>query len=127
LMFLFATVAFLVLGGMFAMLLRSELVRPERDLFDASTYNRFFTLHGVIMVWLFLIPSIPSGFGNFVLPIMIGAKDVAFPRLNLASFYIYLAGALVVMGSLIGGAVDTGWTFYTPYSASSPTAVVPTA
>jgi cytochrome c oxidase subunit 1 len=127
LMFLFATVVFLVLGGAFAMLLRTELVRPERDLFDASTYNRFFTLHGVIMVWLFLIPSIPSGFGNFVLPMMIGAKDVAFPRLNLASFYIYFVGALVILGSLVGGGVDTGWTFYTPYSASSPTAVVPTA
>ena len=127
LMFLFATVGFLVLGGVIAMLMRTELLRPERDFFDATTYNRFFTLHGVIMVWLFLIPSIPSGFGNFVLPIMIGAKDVAFPRLNLASFYIYLAGAIVIMASLVGGGVDTGWTFYTPYSASSPTAVVPVA
>lgn len=127
LMFLFATVLFLVVGGAIAMLMRAELLRPERDFFDASTYNRFFTLHGVVMVWLFLIPSIPSGFGNFMLPIMIGAKDVAFPRLNLASFYIYFAGALVILGSLIGGGVDTGWTFYTPYSASSPTAVVPTA
>jgi len=127
LMFLFATVAFLFLGGAFAMLLRTELVRPERDLFDATMYNRLFTMHGVVMVFLFMIPSIPAGFGNFVLPIMIGARDVAFPRLNLASFYIYLIGAFVTLGSLVGGGVDTGWTFYTPYSSTSPTAVAPTA
>jgi cytochrome c oxidase subunit 1 len=126
-MFLLATLVFLFVGGLFAMLLRTELVTPERELFDAATYNRFFTLHGVIMVWLFMIPSIPAGFGNFMLPIMIGARDVAFPRLNLASFWTYVIGALVTLASLFGGGVDTGWTFYTPYSSSSPTAVAPTA
>jgi cytochrome c oxidase subunit 1 len=127
LMFLVAVLVFFVLGGLFALLLRTELVRPERDLFDAVTYNKYFTLHGVIMVWFFMIPSIPTVFGNFVLPMMLGAKDVAFPRLNLASFYIYVAGALFTLSSLVWGGVDTGWTFYTPYSTSSPTAVFPTA
>ena len=92
---------------------------------DAMTYNRMFTLHGVIMVWLFMIPSIPTVFGNFVLPIMIGAKDVAFPRLNLASFYIYVLGAALTVGGMLAGGTDTGWTFYAPYSDSTPTAVVP--
>ena len=89
------------------------------------TYNRMFTLHGVVMVWLFMIPAIPSGFGNFVLPMMIGAEDVAFPRLNLASFYIYLAGAALALWGMIHGGADTGWTFYTPYSTTTPTKVVP--
>ena len=126
-MFLVAVIVFLFLGGLFALLLRTELLGPGRDLFDATTYNRHFTAHGVIMVWLFMIPSIPTVFGNFVLPIMLGAKDVAFPRLNLASFYIYVVGALFTLASLVWGGVDTGWTFYTPYSTSSITAVLPTA
>jgi len=126
-MFLMATLAFLLLGGAFAMLMRTELLDPEPSLLTTGEYNRFFTLHGVIMVWLFMIPSIPAGFGNFVLPLMIGARDVAFPRLNLASFYVYVAGALMVLASVALGGVDTGWTFYTPYSTSSPTSVVPTA
>jgi cytochrome c oxidase subunit 1 len=92
----------------------------------AMTYNRMFTLHGVTMVWLFMIPSIPAAFGNFLLPIMIGARDVAFPRLNLISYYIYVVGACVVVGAMFFGGVDTGWTFYTPYSAHAPSAVVPT-
>ena len=127
LMFLVGTVVFLLLGGFLAMLMRTELLRPGHDLFDAGTYNRFFTMHGVIMVWLFMIPSIPSAFGNFVLPMMLGAPDVAFPRLNLMSFYAYVLGSLIVLGSLVAGGADTGWTFYTPYSTSSPTSVVPTA
>ncbi len=126
-MFLVAIVAFFLIGGLYAVLLRTELLRPERDLFDATTYNRFFTLHGVIMVWLFMIPSIPAAFGNFMIPLMLGAKDVAFPRLNLLSFYLYVAGAIAVLVSLTWGGVDTGWTFYTPYSTSSLTSVVPTA
>ena len=83
----------LVLGGVFALVLRIELLTPERTIMDAMTYNRMFTHHGVIMVWLFMIPSIPTVFGNFLLPIMIGAQDLAFPRLNLASFYVYVLGA----------------------------------
>ena len=84
------------------------------------TYNRMFTLHGVVMVFLFMIPAIPSGFGNFVLPMMIGAEDVAFPRLNLASFYIYLAGAAFALWGMIHGGADTGWTFYAPYATTTP-------
>ena len=124
-LFLISTTIALFLGGLYAMLLRAELVQPARDLFDAAQYNRIFTLHGVIMVFLFMIPAIPSGFGNFFLPIMIGAKDVAFPRLNLASWYIYLFGAVWIFVALFGGGIDTGWTFYTPYSTTSPSAVLP--
>ena len=91
----------------------------------AQTYNRMFTLHGVVMIFLFMIPAIPSGFGNFVLPMMIGAEDVAFPRLNLASWYIYLAGAAFALWGMIHGGADTGWTFYTPYSTTTFTKVVP--
>ena len=124
-MFLGATSIAIALGGFFAMILRLEHLTPGRTIVDAMTYNRIFTLHGVIMVFLFLVPSIPTAFGNFVVPIMIGAKDVAFPRLNLASFYIYLAGAALVLYGMFANGVDTGWTFYTPYSAQSPSAVVP--
>jgi cytochrome c oxidase subunit 1 len=117
---------FLFLGGLFAMLIRIEHFAPGPTIVDAMTYNRLFTMHGVTMVWLFMIPSIPAVFGNFLLPIMLGAKDVAFPRLNLLSFYIYLLGAIVVMAALFMGSADTGWTFYQPYSAHSPSAVLPT-
>jgi cytochrome c oxidase subunit I len=127
LMFYVATIGSLFLGGMFALVLRTELITPDRTVIDALTYNRMFTLHGVTMVWLFLIPSIPSIFGNFVLPIMIGAKDLAFPRLNLASFYVYVIGALVTVGAMVAGGTDTGWTFYAPYSSTTPTSVVPVA
>src|SRR5690606_35704856 len=89
------------------------------------TYNRLFTLHGVTMVWLFMIPAIPSGFGNFLIPLMIGARDVAFPRMNLASFYVYLVGAVITLGGMLWGGTDTGWTFYVPYSVSTATAIVP--
>ena len=124
-MFFVATTLAFALGGFFAMLLRLEHLTPGPTLVDAMTYNRMFTLHGVIMVFLFLVPSIPTAFGNFVLPMMIGAKDVAFPRLNLASFYVYLTGATLVLYSMFANGLDTGWTFYTPYSAQSPSAVVP--
>src|SRR5690606_21644885 len=114
----------LILGGVFALLLRLELLTPERDVFgELLTYNRMFTHHGIVMVFLFLVPSIPTVFGNFALPIMLGAEDVAFPRLNLASFYVYVIGAVIVLASLMAGGVDTGWTFYVPYSGTSPTAV----
>ncbi|MEO7037698.1 MAG: cbb3-type cytochrome c oxidase subunit I [Polyangiaceae bacterium] len=121
-----ATTFSLALGGVFALLLRIEHLTPGPTIMTALTYNRLFTLHGVTMVWLFMIPSIPATFGNFLLPIQIGATEVAFPRLNLLSFWIYVLGALVVLGAMWLGALDTGWTFYTPYSAKSPSAVVPT-
>ena len=111
-----AITAFFVLGGAAAALIRLELATPQADLVSHDTYNKLFTAHGVIMVWLFLIPSIPSVVGNFVLPLMIGAEDLAFPRLNLASWYLYIAGGTITLAALFLGGVDTGWTFYTPYS-----------
>jgi cytochrome c oxidase subunit 1 len=125
-LYLVTTTAMLALGGFFALTLRTELLTPGPTFLDAYTYNRAFTMHGIVMVWLFMIPSIPTAFGNFLLPIMVGAKDVAFPRLNLLSYYIYVAGALWVVIALWMGGCDTGWTFYAPYSAHSPSAVVPT-
>ena len=124
-MFLIATLCTLALGGLFALLLRISLLTPSGALLDAMTYNRLFTLHGIVMVWLFMIPAIPAAFGNFMLPLMLGAQDVAFPRLNLISFYIYVMGAVVTLGAMLWGGADTGWTFYTPYSSMSPTAVAP--
>ncbi|HEX7128059.1 MAG TPA: cbb3-type cytochrome c oxidase subunit I [Thermodesulfobacteriota bacterium] len=124
-LFLWTVSAALLLGGVFAILLRLELLTPGRTFVDPMTYNRFFTLHGVIMVWMFMIPSIPTSFGNFMLPIMLGAKDVAFPRLNLASWYVYLAGAAIVLTGMVLGGTDTGWTFYTPYSSKTPADVAP--
>jgi cytochrome c oxidase subunit 1 len=118
-MYLIGVFAALFAGGIFALLIRIELLSAGRTIMDADTYNQVFTLHGVIMVFLFIIPSIPAALGNFFLPIMLGAKDVAFPRLNLLSFYIYVAGAVMALASLVVGSVDTGWTFYTPYSSSS--------
>jgi cytochrome c oxidase subunit 1 len=116
LLFLLSITLFFFIGGAAATLIRLNLMTPTGDLISAETYNRMFTVHGVIMVWFFLIPSIPNVLGNFLVPIMIGAKDLAFPRLNLASWYIYMAGGAVTLFSVIAGGVDTGWTFYTPYS-----------
>jgi cytochrome c oxidase subunit 1 len=124
-LFLVGTTVFLLLGGVFALLLRAELLTPETDFLPPDQYNRLFTMHGVIMVWLFMIPAIPSGFGNFLVPLMIGAHDVAFPRINLASWYVYVLGGVLVLGGLFLGAADTGWTFYTPYSTTSPSQVAP--
>jgi len=130
LMYLVASLTFFLIGGMFALLLRLVLLTPQHTLFglkvDAEMYNRLFTLHGAIMVFLFIIPAIPGSLTNFVLPLMLGAKDVAFPKLNLASFYVYVVGAVIAVSSIIIGAVDTGWTFYTPYSSSSSTTAVAT-
>lgn len=125
-LYFFATTLALALGGSFAILLRLEHLSPGPTLMSAMTYNRLFTLHGVTMVWLFMIPSIPATFGNFLLPIQIGAREVAFPRLNLLSFWIYVFGASFMLLAMWLGAIDTGWTFYTPYSVNSPSAVVPT-
>ena len=106
-------------AGMLAMAIRAELIAPGQTVMDADTYNQVFTMHGIMMVFLFLVPSIPAILGNFVLPLQIGAKDVAFPRLNLASWYVYMAGAIMTIVALVTGGVDTGWTFYTPYSSST--------
>ncbi|WP_225934651.1 MULTISPECIES: cytochrome c oxidase subunit I [unclassified Cupriavidus] len=115
-LYMVAITLFFFVGGAAATLIRLNLVTPQGDLMTADTYNRLFTAHGVIMVWLFLIPSIPSVLGNFLVPLMIGARDMAFPRLNLASWYLYVAGGTLTLGAMIAGGVDTGWTFYTPFS-----------
>jgi cytochrome c oxidase subunit I len=123
-MYLVAILASFLLGGVFALLVRTELLTPGPTIMDADTYNKMFTLHGAVMIFLFIIPGIPAALGNFVLPLMLGAKDVALPRLNLASFYCWIGGAVVSLLSITLGAVDTGWTFYTPYSTTTGTAVV---
>lgn len=114
-----ATITFFFwIAAVAAGLMRWELLTPQGDLVTSDLYNRLFTLHGVLMVWFFLIPSIPTVIGNFVLPLMLGARDVAFPRLNLASWYIFVAGGALTLWSIVAGGVDTGWTFYTPYSST---------
>src|SRR5262245_42547469 len=122
-MYLWSVLFFFFVGGLLALLLRLELLTPKQTIITAEQYNQVFTLHGAIMVFLFIIPSIPAALGNFLLPIMLGAKDVAFPRLNLCSLYIYWTGALMALGAIVGGGVDTGWTFYTPYSTTTGGAV----
>jgi cytochrome c oxidase subunit 1 len=127
-LYLISISVFFFLGGLMAILVRLELATPEADLLSADAYNKAFTLHGVIMVFLFLIPSIPATLGNFLIPPMIGAKDLAFPRINLLSWYIYVVGSIFILFAMATGGVDTGWTFYTPYSsAASNTSVIPTA
>ena len=118
LMYLFLMSVFFVVAMLIGVLMRLELFSPDVKLMKPQIYNAAFTVHGVIMIFLFIVPGLPAVFGNFFLPIMIGAKDVAFPRLNLLSWYLYLAGALFAVGSLFigGGLPDTGWTFYVPYS-----------
>jgi len=117
-MYLISVSAFFFIGGIYASLIRLELLTPASDLLESGTYNKVFTGHGVIMVFFFLIPAIPAILGNFVLPIMIGAKDLAFPRINLLSLYIYWIGGTLTLIALMQGGVDTGWTFYTPYSST---------
>ena len=110
------TLAFF-LGGLFASLIRLELATPAGDLVSRDTYNKLFTMHGVAMVFFVLIPAVPAILGNFVLPLMLGAKDVAFPKINLLSWYIFVIGFLFTVYAMVTGGVDTGWTFYTPYSS----------
>ena len=117
-LYLLSTTLFFVVGGIFAALIRLELTTPAGDLVEAHTYNKLFTMHGVAMIFFFLLPAVPAILGNFLLPIMIGARDVAFPRLNLASWYCYMAGGALATGAIVLGGVDTGWTFYTPYSST---------
>ena len=118
LLYLASITLFFFLGGFFAVLIRMELLTPQDDMVQSETYNKLFTMHGVIMVFFFLIPSIPAVLGNFLVPIMIGAKDLAFPRLNLLSWYVYIIGGLLTFAAVVAGGVDTGWTFYTPYSST---------
>lgn len=117
-LYLIAIIFFFAVASVAVGIMRVELLTPKGDLVLNETYNKLFTLHGVLMVWFFLIPSIPSVLGNFVIPIMVGARDVAFPKLNLLSWYLFMAGGALVMYSIIIGGVDTGWTFYTPFSST---------
>ena len=123
-LYLICILSSFLLGGMFALLMRTELLTPGKTFIDADTYNQLFTLHGAVMIFLFIIPGIPAALGNFILPVMLGAKDVAFPRLNLMSWYLWVIGAIFAVVSLVTGAVDTGWTFYTPYSMQTSSSVI---
>jgi cytochrome c oxidase subunit 1 len=126
-MYLISVTVMFFIGGFAIAVARLNLLTPEGGLIEADTYNRLFTLHGVIMVFFFLVPIVPASLGNFMLPMMIGAKDLAFPRLNLLSWYLYMIGASWTLFAMIAGGLDTGWTFYTPYSTeSSHYNVVPT-
>ena len=128
LLYLISITVFFFIGSLFALIIRLELLTPAGDLVQADTYNKLFTMHGIIMVFFFLIPSIPAVLGNFLVPLMIGAKDLAFPRLNLLSWYIYILGGSFTLYAMVTGGVDTGWTFYTPYSTTfSNTNVIPAA
>src|ERR1039457_5640956 len=115
-LYLISVTVLFFLGGFFAMLIRLELLTPQGDLMQADTYNKVFTMHGMIMVFFFLIPVVPAVLGNFLVPLMIGAKDLAFPRINLLSWYLYIIAGTLFLHCMLNGGVDTGWTFYTPYS-----------
>ncbi|HUO17006.1 MAG TPA: cytochrome c oxidase subunit I [Verrucomicrobiae bacterium] len=124
LLYVFSITFFFFFGGLFALLMRIHLLTPRGLILGDETYNKLFTMHGIIMVWFFLIPSIPNTLGNFVLPMMIGAKDLAFPKLNLLSWYIFMLGGSVTLYAITRGGVDTGWTFYTPFSTLYSTTYV---
>ncbi len=117
LLYLLSITFFFFIGGFFALLIRLELLTPAGDLVQADTYNKLFTMHGQVMVFFFLIPAVPAVLGNFLIPIMIGAKDLAFPRINLLSWYLYAIGGLFMLYTILNGGADTGWTFYTPLSS----------
>ncbi|HWL54542.1 MAG TPA: cytochrome c oxidase subunit I [Chthoniobacteraceae bacterium] len=117
-LYLLSILFFFLIAAIAAAIIRIELVTPQEDLIGADMYNRMFTLHGVLMVWFFLIPAAPTVLGNFILPLMLGARDVAFPRLNLLSWYLFITGGMVSLYAILVGGVDTGWTFYTPYSTT---------
>ncbi len=118
LLYFFTITFFFIIGGIFAALIRLQLLTPNSEFMSPDTYNQVFTQHGIIMVFFFLVPSIPATLGNFFLPIMIGARDLAFPRVNLLSWYLLIAGGAMALFALFAGGVDTGWTFYTPYSTT---------
>ena len=124
LMYLVGVMSAFFVAGMLALVLRTELLTPNQWFLTPSQYNQVFTLHGAIMVFLFIIPSVPAALGNFLVPVMLGAKDVAFPRLNLSSFYLWIGGAIFFLTALLYTGLDTGWTFYTPYSTTSRGPVV---
>jgi cytochrome c oxidase subunit 1 len=126
-LYLISITVFFFIGGLFAALMRTELLTPPGDMFNSDTYNKLFTMHGVVMIFFFLIPSIPATLGNFLVPLMIGAKDLAFPRINLISWYIYIFGGLFALTAILMGGVDTGWTFYTPFSSTYSNTFVLTA
>ncbi|MEE8201061.1 MAG: cytochrome c oxidase subunit I [Candidatus Acidoferrales bacterium] len=127
-LYLISVTLMFFVGGAFAVLLRLELLTPAGDLVQPETYNKLFSMHGIMMIFFFLIPSVPAVLGNFLIPIMIGARDLAFPRINLLSWYIYVIGGAFTLYAVIAGGVDTGWTFYTPYSSTySNTNVIATA
>jgi cytochrome c oxidase subunit I len=116
-LYMISITLFFVIGGVAAMLMRIELMTPAGDLVQAETYNKLFTTHGIMMVFFFMIPSIPATLGNFLVPLMLGAKDLAFPKINLLSWYLFMTGGALALAALVCGGVDTGWTFYTPYSS----------
>jgi cytochrome c oxidase subunit 1 len=118
LLYLISITFFFFVGGFFALLIRLELLTPAGDLVQADTYNKLFTMHGQVMIFFFLIPSIPAVLGNFLVPLMIGAKDLAFPRINLLSWYLYIIAGAIYVHCILTGGVDTGWTFYTPFSTA---------
>jgi cytochrome c oxidase subunit 1 len=118
LLYLVSVTLFFFLGGIYAALIRLELLTPYGRFVSDESYNKLFTMHGLVMIFFFLIPSIPAVLGNFILPLMIGARDLAFPRINLASWYIYILGGIFTVTAAVTGGVDTGWTFYTPYSST---------
>ena len=123
-LYTFSITGFFFLGGFFALMMRLELLSPRNWLVSRETYNKLFTMHGIIMVWFFLIPSIPNTLGNFLIPMMMGAKDLAFPKLNLTSWYMFMLGGALPLYALFRGGVDTGWTFYTPFSTTYSTTYV---
>src|SRR6202022_1355538 len=118
LLYLLSITFFFFIGGFFALLIRLELLTPTGDLLQADTYNKLFTMHGMVMVFFFLVPSIPAVLGNFLVPLMIGAKDLAFPKINLLSWYLYIIGGVMMLPCMLTGGVETGWTFYTPFSTA---------
>ncbi len=126
-LYLYSIVAFFLTGVVLGILMKLELLAPGKTVMDPATYNAIFTLHGVIMIFLVVVPGLPAVFGNFLLPIMIGAKDVAFPKINLLSWWIYVFGAIIALSSLFmaGGPPDTGWTFYAPYAFKTNTNMLP--
>src|ERR1700750_3347864 len=115
-LYLISITFFFFIGGAFAGLIRLELLTPMPDLVASDTYNKLFTMHGIVMIFLFLVPSVPATLGNFLIPIMLGAKDLAFPKINLLSWYLYVIGGTFTLAALVLGGVDTGWTFTTPLS-----------
>jgi cytochrome c oxidase subunit 1 len=127
LLYLFSILSFFVIGATLGLLMKFELIAPGKTIMTPQTYDAFFTLHGIVMIFAVVIPGLPAVFGNFLLPIMIGAKDVAFPRINLLSWYLYVTGVtLVLISQFTGqGPPDTGWTFYAPYSFTTTGNMLP--